>query len=172
MDNFDLKKYIAENRINRKLRSKNQSFSSDGYQIVSVEPTSLQGGKGFLPIQFEDFKDDVKSNEYDSVYNFIQNSIYETFSDSIDRIYDIKREVFMKNLKKDREKLEDDWNNDKISEEEYDKIDSKLDREENDFNAIEPQELIILDMDDDGGNYEILHPVTNMKVIEGEFTIF
>ena len=103
MDNFDLKKYIAENRINRKLRSKNQSFSSDGYQIISVEPTNLQGGKGFLPIQFSDFSD-VKPNEYDSVYDFIQNSIYETFQDSNDSINDIKREIFMKKLKKDREK--------------------------------------------------------------------
>ena len=172
MDNFDLKTYLTENRINKKLLSKNRSFSSDGYQIVSVNPTSLQGGRGFLPIQFSDFPFDVRSNEYDSVYDFIQNSIYETFQDSIDSIYKLKKEAFTKELNKKIEKLENNWNNDEISEEEYDSIQDEIGGERADFDAISPHELIILNMDEDGGDYEILHPVTNMRLIDGEFTIF
>ena len=172
MDNFDLKNYLTENRINRRILNKNKNFSSDGYQIVSVEPTSLQGGRGFLPIQFADFPFDVRSNEYDSVSDFIQNSIYETFQDSIDSIYKLKEEAFTKELNKKIEKLEDDWNNEKISEEEYDIIQDEIDGERADFDAIEPHELVIIDMDDEGGHYEIFHPVTNMKLIDGEFNIF
>jgi len=169
MDKFDLKTYLTEGKINENVR-----FSSNGYQIASVEPTSLEGGRGFLPLQFDDprHRDDVNSNDYDSVHDFIQFSIYETFEDSIDNIYELKREAFTKKLNKKIEKLENDWNNDKISEEEYDNIQDEIDRERADFNAIEPHELVILDMGDDGGGYEVLHPVTNMKLINGEFNIF
>ena len=66
----------------------NEEFSSRGYQISTVDPEHLELGDGFQPLTFADFDDEVDSNNLDSVKDFIQDSIYSTFSYNIDEIYE------------------------------------------------------------------------------------
>ena len=70
MDNFDLKTYLTEGKINEKFVIE---FFSNGYQIVSLTLLVLKVVEDFYLYNFDVPSYDVNSNEYDSVYDFIQN---------------------------------------------------------------------------------------------------
>ena len=167
MDNFDLKKYITEGKIYE------DNFSSNGYQITYTKPDLALSGDGtFLPLFFEKFRDEVNPRDFDSVRNFIRDSIYQTISWKVDEVYEMKENIFKKEIEKEREKMENDFKNNRISGAEYDEIEEEIEKKENQFYNIDKATLIDIDMDNDGGSFEIINPLTDSAEVSGEFNIF
>ena len=154
------RKYLNEGVIN-------EEFSSRGYQISTVEPDHLEQGDGFLPLNFDDF-DDVDSNNLDSVKDFIQDSIYSTFSFRIDDMYEEIRKSFKTKI----QKIEDDFSDGKLTNDEANDILDKLEEKRDIFDESEEVDLVKIQMERGGGTFSVTDPITGEVEISGEFNIF
>ena len=154
------RKYLNEGIIN-------EEFSSRGYQISTVEPDHLEQGDGFLPLIFDDF-DYVDSNNLDSVKDFIQDSIYSTFSFRIDDIYEEIEKSFKSNL----QKMEDDYKDGKLTDDEANDIENKILDKKDIFDKSEEVDLVKIQMERGGGTFSVTDPITGEVEISGKFNIF
>ena len=86
MDNFDLRKYLTENKITSGTRLQEED-RPNGFQISSVDGNIQMRGDGFLPYTFED--QDWKQEMIDSIFDTFASEIaYAHDVDDADDIYD------------------------------------------------------------------------------------
>ena len=105
MDNFDLKKYLAEGR----LTEINKFSDFDGIRFEDIDD-SIELGNGYMPLSFKDFEVDPSSKE--EVVSFIKDSIAQTFGFAFEDIYEefekSRRKYYKDFLDSDHEGLTDD----------------------------------------------------------------
>lgn len=143
MDNFDLKKYLTEGRLYENSSSNWEKIK--GFQF-DEENDELILGDYLEPLYFKDHDENPRS--WEEVKDFVKESIYNTFSFSIDDIF----EAYKKGVE---ELEEEDWYTDEDR-----KLHEKIKNHE--FEAID---LVQINDDDE---YYIAHPLDPMNEFEIE----
>ena len=111
MNNFDLKKYLAEGR----LTEINKFSDFDGIRFEDID-NSIELGNGYIaPLSFKDFEVDPSSEE--EVVSFIKDSIAQTFEF---KLYDIYKEFEKSRWKSYKDFLDSDT--EELTDDEYYKL--------------------------------------------------
>tara|TARA_Y100000114_G_C11707228_1_gene301600 strand:- start:290 stop:739 length:450 start_codon:yes stop_codon:yes gene_type:complete len=148
MDNFDLRKYLAEGRLFK------EDETRKTFVILNVNPPNLELGDGFLPV-------DIYGDNEKEIEEEIKLSIFNTFDFEIKPIYD----KILKDLEDKADKAYDDWSEEKITDEEYESIEDEY----RDFDALEPEETNLIQIDLNKGEFFVENP--DGENISGEFFV-
>ena len=150
MNNFDLKKYLAEGKLLKENITK--------FQIHTVEPENLELGNGFLAVDI-DGESDVKEQ--------IQDSIYQTFEWVVDEVY----EEVEKSFQIEEDKLDKLWNdNDEMTDDEFDVLNNDLQERIKNFRMMEEYEFVEIDMNNE--TFSVTNPLTDETRMSGTFSLY
>lgn len=143
MDNFDLKKYLTEGRLYENDSSNWEKIK--GFQFDENNDELILGDY-LEPLYFKDHDENPRS--WEEIQDYVKESIYNTFSFSIDDIF----EAYKKGVE---ELEEEDWYTDEDR-----KLHEKIKNHE--FEAID---LVQINDDDE---YYLAHPLDPMNEFEIE----
>ena len=150
MNNFDLKKYLAEGKLLKENTTK--------FQIHTVEPENLELGNGFLALDI-DGERDVKEQ--------IQDSIYQTFEWVVDEVY----EEVEKSFQIEEDKLDKLWNdNEEMTDDEFDVLNNDLQERIKNFRMMEEYEFVEIDMNNE--TFSVTNPLTDETRMSGTFSLY